>query len=85
LWRKGAFWEIIHKNVKNFLLENDRPWQKAAGKRRRFPAGISDFFAHSYDFPIKWLTPFYPANPSQAAGSGEKCMNLRFLRLPAGC
>jgi len=34
----------------------------------------------SYDFSIKWLTPFYPANPSQAAGSGEKCMDLRFLR-----
>jgi len=30
---------------------------------------------------IKWLTPFYPANPSQAAGGGEKCMDLRFLRL----
>ncbi len=27
------------------------------------------------------LTPFYPANPSQAAGGGEKCMDLRFLRL----
>ena len=36
----------------------------------------------SYDFSIKWLTPFYPANSSQAAGSGEKCMDLRFfLRL----
>ena len=35
----------------------------------------------SYDFSIKWLTPFYPANPSQAAGGGEKCMDLRFLRL----
>ena len=35
----------------------------------------------SYYFSIKWLTPFYPANPSQAAGSGEKCMDLRFLRL----
>jgi hypothetical protein len=34
-----------------------------------------------YDFSIKWLTPFYPANSSQAAGSGEKCMDLRFLRL----
>ena len=34
-----------------------------------------------YDFSIKWLTPFYPANPSQAAGGGEKCMDLRFLRL----
>ena len=69
------------QKCKNFLFENGRPRQKAAGKRRRFPAGLSDFFAHSYDFPIKWLTPFYPANPSQAAGSGEKCMNLRFLRL----
>ena len=35
----------------------------------------------SYYFSIKWLTPFYPANSSQAAGSGEKCMDLRFLRL----
>ena len=35
----------------------------------------------SYYFSIKWLTPFYPANPSQAAGGGEKCMDLRFLRL----
>ena len=35
----------------------------------------------SYYFSIKWLTPFYPANPSQVAGSGEKCMDLRFLRL----
>jgi len=35
----------------------------------------------SYDFSIKWLTPFYPANSSQAAGGGEKCMDLRFLRL----
>ena len=35
----------------------------------------------SYDFPIKWLAPFYPANPSQAADSGEKWMDLRFLRL----
>jgi len=25
------------------------------------------------------LTPFYPANPSQAAGGGEKCMELRFF------
>jgi len=32
-------------------------------------------------FSIKWLTPFYPANPSQAAGGSEKCMDLRFLRL----
>jgi hypothetical protein len=30
-------------------------------------------------FSIKWLSPFYPANPSQAAGSGEKCMDLRFF------
>jgi hypothetical protein len=37
--------------------------------------------ASSYYFSIKWLTPFYPANASQAAGSGEKCMDLRFLRL----
>ena len=36
---------------------------------------------YSYYFSIKWLTPFYPANSSQAAGSGEKCMDLRFLRL----
>ena len=35
----------------------------------------------SYYFSIKWLTPFYPANSSQAAGGGEKCMDLRFLRL----
>ena len=35
----------------------------------------------SYYFSIKWLAPFYPANSSQAAGSGEKCMDLRFLRL----
>ena len=35
----------------------------------------------SYYFSIKWLTPFYPANSSQAAGSGEKCMDLRFFRL----
>ena len=35
----------------------------------------------SYYFSIKWLTPFYPANPSQAAGGGEKCMDFRFLRL----
>ena len=35
----------------------------------------------SYYFSIKWLSPFYPANPSQTAGSGEKCMDLRFLRL----
>jgi len=34
-----------------------------------------------YYFSIKWLTPFYPANSSQAAGGGEKCMDLRFLRL----
>jgi len=27
------------------------------------------------------LTPFYPANSSQAAGGGEKCMDLHFLRL----
>jgi len=33
----------------------------------------------SYYFSIKWLTPFYPANSSQAAGSGEKCMDLRFF------
>ena len=32
-----------------------------------------------YYFSIKWLTPFYPANSSQAAGSGEKCMDLRFF------
>ena len=37
--------------------------------------------ADSYYFSIKWLTPFYPANSSQAAGGGEKCMDLRFLRL----
>ena len=36
---------------------------------------------YSYYFSIKWLTPFYPANSSQAAGGGEKCMDLRFLRL----
>ena len=35
----------------------------------------------SYYFSIKWLTPFYPANASQAAGGGETCMDLRFLRL----
>jgi len=35
----------------------------------------------SYYFSIKWLTPFYPAKDSQAAGGGEKCMDLRFLRL----
>ena len=34
--------------------------------------------ADSYDFSIKWLTPFYPANPSQAAGGGEKCMDYDF-------
>jgi len=44
-----------------------------------FRAGRS--FQDSYYFSIKWLTPFYPANPSQAAGGGEKCMDLRFLRL----
>ena len=33
----------------------------------------------SYYFSIKWLTLFYPANPSQAAGGGEKCMDLRFF------
>ena len=41
----------------------------------------SGFGWRSYYFSIKWLTPFYPANPSQAAGGGEKCMDLRFLRL----
>ena len=29
----------------------------------------------------KMMKSFYPANPSQAASSGEKCMDLRFLRL----
>ena len=43
--------------------------------------GISRCSTLSYYFSIKWLTPFYPANPSQAAGGGEKCMDLRFLRL----
>jgi len=33
----------------------------------------------SYYFSIKWLTPFYPANSSRAAGSGEKCTDLRFF------
>ena len=48
----------------------------------RLAAGHVPVFRHlSYDFSIKWLTPFYPANPSQAAGGGEKCMDLRFLRL----
>ena len=46
---------------------------------RSFRSGT--FCILSYDFSIKWLTPFYPANPSQAAGGGEKCMDLRFLRL----
>ena len=32
-------------------------------------------------FLDKMVTLFYPANPSQAAGGGEKCMDLRFLRL----
>ena len=27
------------------------------------------------------VNTIYPANPSQAASSGEKCMDLRFLRL----
>ena len=48
-------------------------------KRSAHPAVCAS--KESYYFSIKWLTPFYPANPSQAAGGGEKCMDLRFLRL----
>ena len=44
-------------------------------------ACVQRVLSFSYYFSIKWLTPFYPANPSQAAGGGEKCMDLRFLRL----
>jgi len=40
---------------------------------------ITDYLDDSYYFSIKWLTSFYPANPSQAAGGGEKCMDLRFF------
>lgn len=32
-------------------------------------------------FSIKWIIPFYPALIARAAGGGEKCMDLRFLRL----
>ena len=53
----------------------------AAARSAAEPEGAKAPAWLSYDFSIKWLTPFYPANPSQAAGSGEKCMDLRFLRL----
>ena len=33
---------------------------------------------YSYDFSIKWLTPFYPAIESQVAGGDEKCMDYVF-------
>ena len=53
-------------------------WTFFASRALRFHRSALDA---SYYFSIKWLTPFYPANPSQAAGGGEKCMDLRFLRL----
>ena len=34
----------------------------------------------SYDFPIKWLLPFYPALFAQAASGVEKCMDDVFQR-----
>jgi len=58
--------------------------KKKTGADRRYPSGwllFIAFFTRSYYFSIKWLTPFYPAKDSQAAGGGEKCMDLRFLRL----
>ena len=54
------------------------PRKKSRGTAYRGAAG-STGNSISYDFSIKWLTPFYPANPSQTAGSGEKCMDLRFF------
>ena len=51
----------------------------AAAERSEAGEGKTGCSALSYYFSIKWLTPFYPANPSQAAGGGEKCMDLRFF------
>ena len=51
----------------------------AAARSAAEPEGAKAPAWLSYDFSIKWLTPFYPANPSQAAGGGEKCMDLRFF------
>ena len=45
-------------------------------------ACVQRVLSFSYYFSIKWLTPFYPANSSQAAGSSEKCMDLRFFAAP---
>ena len=66
----GSPWYNQQKNLGRWIV---RPRFFALAESNRQEADCS------YDFSIKWLTPFYPANPSQAAGSGEKCMDLRFF------